>query len=185
MKRLLLAALVLSSRPARAGDCDADNAKFLVERMEALGKQGKDDAGDYQPDDLCLPVVAADAKLKPRMLAACGKVLARLPRNLSCAAWGAELGAKELGGRDLFAILTAVKIDPIVDSVLLGHVSELDDPRGAAFAVDVWKRQVTDKRSSRKSYKHELDMSRGTLLNMLRRRAARRSARSSRPSWRR
>ena len=141
----LVTAASLSTKAHAHGYCEDEIATKLVVDLETLAR-GK----DAQPDnwgDCVSENIALNKKLTARLLAACTKIIETNPDHSDCVVWAIEVGAKQLGKRDLFEAM--VKLFPIdaFDGVSFGLYATLGDARALPLIRDAWTAAAKDKRS--------------------------------------
>jgi hypothetical protein len=149
---VLIVALTVAAGRAEAGLCDEDNARATVVSLEkfAASKQT-----DPPPEiwGLCMDQqVEHDAALTKRFLAACDKIAARDPKDAPCVRWSIVLGAKKLGGVDLFDETSKLfGLDPWKDGTLgMLLLAKLDDPRGVPLVKAAWEANAKQKHAAAK-----------------------------------
>lgn len=144
----VLVSLLALARPASAGDC-SEGGPDVVKEIEAYAQAKTKNAPDL--NHLCVEQgVASDPRLVKRFLAACETIVARDPKDRNCIAYGIELGAKKLGGFDLFAAVGAVfRVDPFLyQDPATQLYRKLDDARAVPVLRAGWQASLADKRAS-------------------------------------
>ena len=147
---LLFALVTLAGAPlprlAEAhGYCDDDIATKLVVDLETVAK-GK----PAEPDnwgDCVAENIAENKKLKPRLLAACTKILETNPDHTDCIVWSLEVGAKTIGKLDLFVQFAKQFPIDAFEGHSFGMYAFMDDARALPAIREAWVRAGNDKRS--------------------------------------
>ena len=143
----VLVSLLALARPAGAGDC-SEGGPDVVTDIEAYAQAKTRTAPEL--NHLCVEQgVASDPGLVKRFLAACETIVARDPKDRNCIAYGIELGAKKLGGFDLFAAVGAVyQVDPFLyQDPATQLYRKLDDARAVPVLRTSWQTSLADKRA--------------------------------------
>jgi hypothetical protein len=122
---------------ARAGlDCDEGET---VKRIEAFARSAKAKPEEY--DFLCLSF--STPKMKRRIENACTKILDRDPKHQGCAIAVAAQGTAVLGKHDIFAMVVAMREDPVEYDGSIGFsktmlLGNLGDVRGITVIREMW-----------------------------------------------
>jgi hypothetical protein len=146
----VVTALSFSSAAEAHGYCDDDIATKLVVDLETLAK-GKPATPDNWEGACVAENIAQNKKLKPRLLAACTKILETDPDHTDCIVWTLEVGAKTIGKLDLFeAFAKQFPIDAF-EGKSFGMYAFMDDARALPAIREAWVRAANDKRSKNPS----------------------------------
>jgi hypothetical protein len=139
--------VVALARGARAGEhCDATRYRYYetsaLGMMYALERFAHDPRSERDAE-LAAFCLYDQAELKPRIVAACTRILDRDPDWASCYVLAAAMGQGKLGKHDVFAWVAERPrrpgdIDPTLPSNPLALLASLRDRRGAALVVATW-----------------------------------------------
>jgi hypothetical protein len=155
---LVFVMTLVASRAWAGLDCDPETA---VKDVEAAAKD-KAKVVDAERNYSFLCAEGLAAKWKPRIGKACEKLLDRDgEKGNPCVVVAASAGLVKLGKHDLFELVGKIPEDPIESDGGVGFrktdlYAAMNDPRGAAAIMEMWKAAIP--RAEAREKKHRQSM---------------------------
>lgn len=145
MRAAVVMLVLLVAHRASADMCGLPGDVEMTAKLEQRARLAKPEAETIGVWATCLrdmhDAVPADSDLPRRLIAACTKLLDKIPEDALCVEIGARLGKAELGGHDLVAAI-AKQPNRLEDARPNDLIAAIGAPRGAAVVIARWKELI-------------------------------------------
>jgi hypothetical protein len=145
MRTAVVILVLLVAHRASADMCGQPGVVEMTAKLEQRARLAKPEAETIDVWATCLrdmhDSVPADSALPVRLLAACTRLLDKIPEDPLCIEVAARLGKAELGGHDIVAAI-AKQPNRLEDARPNDLIAAIGAPRGAAVVMARWKQLV-------------------------------------------